>query len=494
MTRITVGFLAILIGLSFAQTTDFEPLDAHVEAEMRRAQIPGLAYAIVQNGEVVHLRAFGVAGPDGRAMNPQTLMNTASLGKTFTALAAQQLVNAGRLDLDAPVRRYLPWFALADEGAAKSITVRHLLEHTSGLANADGNRPFLFMPGPTGAELVRNISRFSLNRPVGERHEYSNLNYLVLGEVIAAASGQSYEAYVQENVFDRLGMTQTFFSAEDARAAGLAVADGYRLIFGIPVVANIPLPRGAVATGMMFTTIEDMARYAAAFSNHGLLGGVSAVTADGTPTDKRLNYDMTWQPEHVADINYGNGFSGGWLTYSSGLEVLPNLHFAVVILSNANTWQAFGTKTTFDIGFEVMRLYHGWPLPPSKQSPWIYYLAANAVLLVLLTLVVARALRLRGWQKRMRTHQFGRWAHLPWLLGEILLPLAVLVYLPQYTTGLHVPWEGWVRFIFSVPDLGYTLLGLSLELLAVGLIRLGFTLTPLTTRQPHVEPPSLGAT
>jgi hypothetical protein len=416
-------------------------------------------------------------------------MNTASLGKTFTALAVRQLVDAGRLELDAPVRSYLPWFTLADEGASRAITVRHLLEHRSGLSNADGNRPDLFRPGPTGADLVRSMASLRIDRPVAEHYEYSNLNYLVLGEVIAAASGQPYEAYVQEHVFDRLGMTATFFSAEDARAAEFDVADGYRLAFGIPVVASIPLPRGAMAAGMMFTTIEDLARYAAAFSNHGLVDGISAVTADGAPTAERRTYDMAWQPSRHADRDYGTGFSGGWLTYSSGLEILPNRRFAVVILSNANTWQAFGTKSTFDIGFDVMRLHHGWSLTPSEPRASVYYLGADAFLLVFFALVVARALHLRRWLQRTRAQRNGFWTNLPWLLGEIAVPLAVLILFPQITTGLASVWDGWARFVFSVPDLGYALLVLCLGLLAVGLVRVGSSLAP---RTPRTATPAMG--
>lgn len=469
--------LPVLLAFGFAQPSGTAVLDEHVQAEMRRAQIPGLAYAVVQDGEIVHMRAFGIAGPDGRALSTRTVMNTASLGKTFTALAVRQLVDAGRLELDAPVRRYLPSFTLADAGAARSITVRHLLEHTSGLSNADGNHPDLFKPGPTGADLVRTMSNLRINRPIGERYEYSNLNYVVLGEVVAAASGRAYEAYVREHVFDRLGMLQTFYSAEDARAAGLDVADGYRLAFGFSAVANTPLPRGSMAAGLMFTTIEDLARYAAAFSNHGLLDGVSAVTADGVPRGEGRTYDMTWQPVRHADRDYGSGFSGGWLTYSSGLEILPNRRFAVVVLSNANTWQAFGTTTTFDIGFDVMRLHHGWSLPPRKPSPSTYYAAADAMLLALFALVVARALDLRRRPTHLRTHRLGHLVHLPSILGEIVAPLAVLVLLPRTATGQTAPWDAWARFVFSVPDLGFALLFLCLGLLAVGLVRVGRTLS-----------------
>jgi CubicO group peptidase (beta-lactamase class C family) len=467
----------LLLGGSLGQPTDLGVIDRYVEQEMRLLQIPGLAYAIVEDGKVVHIQAFGIAGPNRRAMTARTVLNTASVGKIFTALAVRQLAHAGKVDIGSPVQKYLPWFTLADKKAAARITVEQLLSHTSGLSNADGNHPALFRQGQSGEELVRFAARFGVNRQVGEGYEYSNLNYLILGEVIRAASGQSYEGYVQKNIFDRLGMTGSFFSADAARAAGFDVADGYRLLFGFPVVADSRVPLGAMASGQHFVTVEDMARFLAALSDHGRYGGRSLVTGEAGGFE--ANYSTDWEPQLNPDPYYGNGFSGGWITYSSGIEYLPNQRFGVVVLTNGNSWQAFNTKHPFDVAFEVMRLYHGWPLPPSKPRPGPYYLFADTILVLLGVGVVFHALRLRGWRERVRRSRRGRLAYLPWLLADLALPLAVLALFPAYATGLPTPWEGWERFVFSVPDIGYSLLAFCFATLAIGMVKLVLIAAPM---------------
>ena len=106
-------------------------------------RIPGLALGIVHNDEVVHLRGFGEADPAGRTVTPQTPFILASASKSFTALAIMQLVESGKVDLDAPVRRYLAAFRVADEAASAQITVRHLLHHTSGLPEDSAFGPML---------------------------------------------------------------------------------------------------------------------------------------------------------------------------------------------------------------------------------------------------------------------------------------------------------------------------------------------------------------
>ena len=119
------SLVAVLLLLSALPTVavaggDFAAVDARVRAAMDASAIPGLAYAVVEDGTVVHLAAFGTAGPDGRAMTPQTPLVIGSVGKSITALAIRQLVEAGRIDLDAPVTRYLPWFTLAGPTGRRS--------------------------------------------------------------------------------------------------------------------------------------------------------------------------------------------------------------------------------------------------------------------------------------------------------------------------------------------------------------------------------------
>jgi CubicO group peptidase (beta-lactamase class C family) len=145
--------------------TDFAAIDAYVTEQMNDLGIPGMALGIVQDGQIAHLQGFGVADSSGRAVTPQTPFYIGSVTKSFTALAVMQLVEAGKVDLDAPVQTYLPWFELADKEASAKITVRNLLNQVSGFSTKDGNR---FLPSQQGLEeTVRGLNIIQLTQPVG---------------------------------------------------------------------------------------------------------------------------------------------------------------------------------------------------------------------------------------------------------------------------------------------------------------------------------------
>ena len=126
-----------------AASPDFAAIDAYIAQEMRDVRIPGLALGIVHNDEVAHLQGFGLADGSGRVVTPQTPFILASASKSFTALAIMQLVEDGKVDLDAPAVTYLPSFSVGDESASATITVRHLLNHTSGLPEDTAYEPML---------------------------------------------------------------------------------------------------------------------------------------------------------------------------------------------------------------------------------------------------------------------------------------------------------------------------------------------------------------
>jgi len=179
--------------------TDFAVIDAYVTEQMNDLGIPGMALGIVQDGQIVHLQGFGVADSTGRAVTPQTPFYIGSLSKSFTALAVMQLVEAGKIDLDAPVQTYLPWFELADKDASARITVRNLLNHTSGISTKDGNR---FLASQQGLEeTVRGLNIIHLTQPVGTTYQYSGLNYTIAGLIVEQVSGQSYGDYVTQRIF-----------------------------------------------------------------------------------------------------------------------------------------------------------------------------------------------------------------------------------------------------------------------------------------------------
>ena len=120
---------------------DFAAIDSYIEAQMKDIGLPGMSIGIIQGDQIVYVKGYGIADPSGRAVTPQTPFWPASLAKPVTALAVMQLVEAGKVELDAPVQRYLPYFRLADEQASATITVRHLLNQSSGISPAAGNEP-----------------------------------------------------------------------------------------------------------------------------------------------------------------------------------------------------------------------------------------------------------------------------------------------------------------------------------------------------------------
>src|SRR5215212_8596203 len=141
-------FALVVLGMTQALATgnnssqadgqDFDAIDAYVQEQMQEMRIPGAALGIVKGDKIVHLEGFGNADDSGREVTPQTPFKIGSMSKSFTALATMQLVEDGKVDLDAPVQRYIPWFRVADPEASSRITVRHLLNQTSGIPTSAG--------------------------------------------------------------------------------------------------------------------------------------------------------------------------------------------------------------------------------------------------------------------------------------------------------------------------------------------------------------------
>jgi CubicO group peptidase (beta-lactamase class C family) len=172
---------------------------------MDAQRIPGLALAIVEGSRIVHVRGFGKADDSGRKVTPQTLPFNGSTTKSFTALAIMQLREAGKLQLDAPVQRYLPWWRVADADASARITVRHLLYQVSGLSKATGNEHATSSAANASAleDQVRELRSAKLTKPVGASWQYSNANYNTLGMIVQSVSGQTRDRLLRRRAARR---------------------------------------------------------------------------------------------------------------------------------------------------------------------------------------------------------------------------------------------------------------------------------------------------
>jgi CubicO group peptidase (beta-lactamase class C family) len=323
--------------------TQLEGIDSYVAARLERGRIPGAALAIVQGDSILHMRSFGIADPSGRLVDVDTPFILGSTSKSLTATAAMQLVDAGRLALDSPVTRYLPWFRAVDAEASAKITVRDLLIQTSGLPEATGRARLA--DGDTSSTALERHARavrdVALIHAPGSRFEYSNTNYSVMGLIVQAVSGQSYESFIQENVFEPLQMRGSFTSQDVAMRAGMAT--GYRYWFGRPKAApTMPFVRWAVPAGYLISNARDLAHYLIAHLNDGAYAGRNVVSPKGmrelhrpvADMSSNLSYAMGWVAETV------NGeivlwHNGGTPNFYSFMALLPERRLGVVFLANA---------------------------------------------------------------------------------------------------------------------------------------------------------------
>ena len=231
---------------------DTAVVDALVEAQMKKHNLPGVALAITQGEEIVYLKGYGTAGA-GQPVTPQTPFYIGSISKPFTSLAVMQLVEEGKIDLNAPVQTYLPWFAMADEEASRTITIRNLLNHTSGLSDAGFDR--ILPPEITREDAVRALSEARLTAPVGKQTQYFNHNFTVLSLVVETVTGQSFEDYLQQNIFDPLDMEHTHTSPDSALADGLTA--GHTRYFGITVPKQQVFHPAELGPGYLMSSAEE---------------------------------------------------------------------------------------------------------------------------------------------------------------------------------------------------------------------------------------------
>jgi CubicO group peptidase (beta-lactamase class C family) len=312
-------------------------IDGYVRERMAAWSIPGLSFALVEDGQVSLTRGYGLADrAQQRPLTPQTPVALGSVTKPVTATAIMQLVEAGAVELDAPVTRYLPWFTLDDPRSA-GITVRQILSHTAGIpasASLDGNQ------APDDLDRrVHALEWLKLTSAPGERFEYANDGFNTAGLIVQVVSGMAYEQYVGEKILAPLGMTRSTF--EPARAAELGLAQGYVKRKGELLPQPTRLTKAYNPSGMLVSTAEDMSRFLAMLANGGQLDGTRIVSADSLA--------QMWTPAaHVADIlDYGLGWflsqqegqravlhTGEILTMGSMVILLPDRKLGVAVLSN----------------------------------------------------------------------------------------------------------------------------------------------------------------
>ena len=492
---ITVGLLIGLTGQqlvvaeSDTQQQTIESIDTYVTEQMNNLGIPGVAIGIVRGDQIVYTQGYGVADDTGSPVTPDTPFLIASLSKSFTALGIMQLVEVGKIDLDAPVQNYLPWFRVADADASSKITIRHLLNHSSGLSERQGYRRNL-NSNPAGDALeasIRDLKKEALNSPPGTAFEYSNTNYDILGLVIQAVSGQSYESYIQEKIFAPLGMTHSYTSLADARQGN--ASSGYYSFFGFPLTVDSFMPHSkiTVPSAGLFSSAQDMASYLIAHLNQGNYqvtsilspSGIANLHAPGIKYSENASYAMGWAVFPFTDaaaasldgrIPTGLAHRGEWVGFSSIMVLIPELETGIVALINKS--DPSQGPAIFNLGWSLSMLAMGVEPISTPQADFLARygrgLLAGVILLLGISLVWSiRKLRRLSVQEGIDARQKPRLIALTILLALIDLFLAgwlLFVQLPENNDTLSLA-------LHFNPDIGL-MYGLLLALtLGWGLLR-----------------------
>ena len=483
---------------------DLAAIDRYVRSEMDAQRIPGLALGIVHGDRIVHVQGFGQADGSGREVTPQTPFLIGSVTKSFTALAIMQLSEAGRVQLDAPVQRYLPWWRVADPDASTRVTVRHLLYQVSGLSKATGNA--YATSGDTHAsaleDRVRALRDAELTEPVGTTWQYSNANYWTLGMIVQAVSGQSYEAYIQQHIFDPLQMGNSYTSGTEAVQNGLPT--GHRYWYGFPVASEVPFDRGGLGSGGLSSSAQDMTSYLSLYLNQGRHGGTALVSPAGAADLQRagvptggdgVSYAMGWDVGQVrgttAISHDGSGFDS-----HANVVLIPERGWGVVVMENGENSpdEFFGSRRMTGIAYGVTGLLIGEE-PPATSSSWSLWMVYGVVLGILLIQVVGmvRSVRtIRTWQAVPSRRPTGALrialrVGLP-LLVSWTWALLVLVGLPQV---IRAPLPA---VLTGLPDLGYPLLASAVLAFGWGLARFIWAIRTLRTPRTPVPAPSNATT
>ncbi len=352
----------VVAGTAFGQTpaSQSDAVARYVNGEMARQHIPGAALLVARNGEIVRAQGFGLANVELQVpVKPETLFQSGSVGKQFTATAIMMLVEEGKIGLDDSITKYLP-------GAPASwnpVMIRHLLTHTGGFT--DYPKDFDFRKDYSEADLLKIVAGIPLAFPPGTKWSYSNLGYLTLGVLIHRVTGNFYGDMLQARIFRPLGMQTTRIMSEADIIPNRA--SGYRLVKGELKNQEWVSPTlNTTADGSLYFSILDLAKWDAALYSEKLLKRPSleqmwavAKLNDGKPNSG--HYGFGWEIESA----HGHrviGHSGAWQGFKSHISRYVDDKLTVVVL--ANLAEADPGK----IAEHVAKIYLSEGLPEAKPA------------------------------------------------------------------------------------------------------------------------------
>lgn len=464
----------------------FDAVDDYARTQLKELSLPGLALAIVHDDQVVHLAGFGHADPTGRPVTPHTPFMINSVSKSFAGVAVLQLVEARKVDLDAPVVDYLPQFRLADRDVSDTITVRQLLSHTSGIPET-ASYDYLARDIDDSRGLtdrVAQLATVTTNRPPGTTYEYTDPNYDVAGLLVQEVSATPYADYVREHILRPLAMTSSGTTRPESLPADLA--EGYRMWFGHPVHDNRLYAHALLPSGDLISTAENLSHYLVAQLGDGSYRGARVLSPAGVATSHRpvvrfdgnKGYGIGWETRTMDDVPVVR-HSGTSQSYYSDLVLDGADGWGIAVLTNTNSFNVNGGRIQ-GLSTGILAILRGHS-PPAISVPHHPILLPLTGIVIGVAILQGLAVARRGYRL---LHGRGRPTRrrvvvvLILCLGWVALLLAAV---PSILYPLKV-------LLVDVPDVGWSLILAAAVTSAHALTVLGSYRRLGSHRGPNAEP------
>ncbi|MBG9853930.1 serine hydrolase domain-containing protein [Bacillus wiedmannii] len=419
----------------YAQQNIKIALDKYIEKFIKEQNIPGASVAIVHNKDVFFTKTMGITGESEKKVTSKTPFAIGSISKSLTALAIVKLIEDKKIKLEDPVQRYLPWFQLKDSQISSTITIQHLLTHTSGISTYEGLAISDKQSKNSTAlkENVMKLSNVKLTAPPGEKYQYSNANYIILGALIDEVTNETYSSYMEKCIFQPLNMNGAAASKETAYEKGYLT--GYQSWFGIPKKSIVAYDNAGAPYGYITANLEDMIQYIM-FLNR--------------PEDaqflKQENMDLYLSPLYKinSEKSYGFGLrttninesetmiwhSGSTPDARAEIFILNKSGWGGVILTNKNHVLEEQALSVLKNG--IISILNGEePVDPPKNIP----LTQIILLIVTLILFIISFMLIKKY-KHMNTVKKVIWLS----IGSLSLLLSI-TFIPILTYGTKSPWH-----------------------------------------------------
>jgi len=326
------------LSTSHITNTKFRKISKKIVSEMKRLEVPGVAVGIWHKGRE-HTAGFGVTSVEHPLpVTPDTLFQTGSISKTFTGTVMMMLLEQGKVDLDAPVRKYIKDLKLSDENVAKKVTVRHLLTHIGGWVGDYFND---FGNGDDALDkMVKDIAKLPQVQPLGTIWSYNNTGFNIASRVIEVVTKKPYEQVVQEALLNPLGLGMSFFFPSDILITHRFVVGHQKVKDKVQVARPWAIGRAGNGVGGVISNVHDLLKYARFHMGKGKRNvltakGLRAMRVSQAEMGPRGKMGITWFIRDVGKfkIYAHGGATNGQQAY---FFFIPEKDFACAILTNSD--------------------------------------------------------------------------------------------------------------------------------------------------------------